>query len=140
MLSGCAIIAKDINPAIRIFGVEPELANDYYLSLRAGKKVRVNASETIADGLRTPEPGDLTFPVVQKLVEDVILVSEEEIKAAMRFALTRLKIVVEPSGAVCLAAALAGKLPQGMGPGGPAKVGLVISGGNVDLVALARLV
>jgi threonine dehydratase len=73
-------------------------------------------------------------------VEDVILVSEEEIKAAMRFALTRLKIVVEPSGAVCLAAALAGKLPQGMGPGGPAKVGLVISGGNVDLVALARLV
>ncbi|MDL5049782.1 threonine/serine dehydratase [Oscillatoria amoena NRMC-F 0135] len=140
MLSGCAIIAKNINPAIRIFGVEPELANDYYLSLRAGKKVRVDASETIADGLRTPEPGDLTFPVVQKLVEDVILVSEEEIKAAMRFALTRLKIVVEPSGAVCLAAALAGKLPQGMGPGGPAKVGLVISGGNVDLVALARLV
>ncbi|MDX2267088.1 MAG: threonine/serine dehydratase [Bryobacter sp.] len=140
LLSGCALIAKEINPAIRIFGVEPQLANDYYLSLRAGQKVRVDASETMADGLRTPEPGDITFPIIQRLVEDVLLVSEEEIKAAMRFALMRLKIVVEPSGAVCLAAALAGKLPQGMGPGGPAKVGMVLSGGNVDLITLAHLI
>lgn len=134
MLSGCALIAKEINPAIRVFGVEPELANDYWQSLRAGKKVRVNASQTIADGLRTPEPGDITFPIIQKLVEDVLLVSEEEILAAMRFAMARLKIVVEPSGAVCIAAALAGKIPQGI-----RKVGLVVSGGNVDLEFLARL-
>ncbi len=134
MLSGCALIAKEINPAIRVFGVEPELANDYWQSLRAGKKVRVDASQTIADGLRTPEPGEITFPIIQRLVEDVLLVTEEEILAAMRFALTRLKIVVEPSGAVCLAAALAGKIP-----GGLRKVGLVISGGNVDLEVLAKL-
>lgn len=134
MLSGCALIAKEINPAIRVFGVEPELANDYWRSLRAGKKVRVDASKTIADGLRTPEPGDITFPIIQKLVEDVLLVSEEEILAAMRFALSRLKIVVEPSGAVCIAAALAGKIPTGI-----RKVGLVVSGGNVDLEFLAKL-
>lgn len=134
MLSGCALIAKEINPAIRVFGVEPELANDYWQSLRAGKKVRVDASKTIADGLRTPEPGDITFPIIQKLVEDVLLVSEEEILAAMRFALSRLKIVVEPSGAVCIAAALAGKIPTGI-----RKVGLVVSGGNVDLEFLAKL-
>lgn len=134
MLSGCALIAKEINPAIRVFGVEPELANDYWQSLRAGKKVRVNASQTIADGLRTPEPGDITFPIIQKLVEDVLLVSEEEILTAMRFAMARLKIVVEPSGAVCIAAALAGKIPQGI-----RKVGLVVSGGNVDLEFLAKL-
>jgi threonine dehydratase len=134
MLSGCALIAKEINPAIRIFGVEPELANDYWQSLRAGKKVRVDASATIADGLRTPEPGDITFPIIQRLAEDVLLVTEEEILEAMRFAMGRLKIVVEPSGAVCIAAALAGKIPQGMG-----KVGLVVSGGNVDLEFLARL-
>lgn len=134
MLSGCALIAKEINPAIRIFGVEPELANDYWQSLRAGKKVRVDASATIADGLRTPEPGDITFPIIQRLAEDVLLVTEEEILEAMRFAMGRLKIVVEPSGAVCIAAALAGKIPQGMGT-----VGLVVSGGNVDLEFLARL-
>lgn len=134
MLSGCSLIAKEINPAIRVFGVEPELANDYWQSLRAGKKVRVDASKTIADGLRTPEPGDITFPIIQRLVEDVLLVSEEEILAAMRLALSRLKIVVEPSGAVCIAAALAGKIPAGI-----RKVGLVVSGGNVDLDFLAKL-
>lgn len=134
MLSGCALIAKEINPAIRVFGVEPELANDYWLSLRAGHPVRIGPSATIADGLRTPEPGVITFPIIQRLVEDVILVTEEEILAAMRFAMTRLKIVSEPSGAVCIAAALAGKLPAGL-----KRVGLVISGGNVDLEFLARL-
>lgn len=134
MLSGCALIAKDINPAIRMFGVEPELANDYWLSLRAGKPVRVDGNATIADGLRTPQPGEITFPIVQRLVEDVLLVSEEEILAAMKYTLTRLKIVAEPSGVVCIAAAMAGKLPVGI-----ERVGLVVSGGNVDLELLARL-
>nr|WP_031498458.1 pyridoxal-phosphate dependent enzyme [Bryobacter aggregatus] len=134
MLSGCALIAKDINPAIRVFGVEPALANDHALSLKAGKPVEVAGSQTIADGLRTPKPGDITFPIVQRLVEDILLVTEDEIYEAMRFALTRLKIVVEPSGAVCIAAALAGKIP-----GGISRVGLVVSGGNVDLELLGKL-
>ncbi len=134
MLSGCALIAKEINPAIRIFGVEPELGNDYFLSLQAGHPVRVDASATVADGLRTPQPGEITFPIIQHLVEDVLLVSEEEILEAMRYSLTRLKIVAEPSGVVCIAAAMAGKVP-----GGIEKVGLVVSGGNVDLDFLAKL-
>jgi threo-3-hydroxy-L-aspartate ammonia-lyase len=134
MLSGCALIAKEINPAIRIFGVEPALANDYALSLKAGHPVKVDGNATIADGLRTPQPGEITFPIIQKLVEDVMLVTEEEILAAMKYTLTRLKIVAEPSGVVCIAAAMAGKLPQGA-----KRVGLVVSGGNVDLDFLATL-
>lgn len=134
LLSGCALIAKQINPAIRVFGVEPELANDYWLSLRAGKPVRVDGNATIADGLRTPQPGEITFPIVQRLVEDVLLVSEEEILAAMKYTMTRLKIVAEPSGVVCVAAAMAAKLPTGI-----KRVGLVVSGGNVDLELLAKL-
>jgi threonine dehydratase len=134
MLSGCALIAREINPNIKIYGVEPELANDYALSLKAGHKVRVDHSTTIADGLRTPEPGDITFPLIQKLVDDVLLVSEEEILTAMRFALSRIKIVVEPSGAVCIAAAMAHKVPSTH-----KRVGLVVSGGNVDLEFLAKL-
>jgi len=134
MLAGCALIAKEINPAIRIFGVEPALANDYWLSLRAGKPVRVDASATIADGLRTPQPGEITFPIVQHLVEDVLLVSEDEIYAAMRYTFSRLKIVVEPSGVVCIAAAMSAKVPTGI-----KRIGLVVSGGNVDLDILATL-
>ncbi len=134
MLSGCALIAKQINPKIRVFGVEPELANDYALSMKAGTPIEVDGSATIADGLRTPKPGDITFPIIQELVEDILLVSEEEILEAMRFAMTRLKIVIEPSGGVCIAAALASKIP-----GGIARVGLVVSGGNVDLELLGRL-
>ncbi len=134
MLAGCALIAKEINPAIRVFGVEPALANDYWLSLKAGKPVRVDNSPTIADGLRTPQPGEITFPIIQHLVEDVLLVSEEEIYAAMRYCLTRLKIVVEPSGVVCIAAAMTGKMPSGI-----KRVGIVVSGGNVDLDFLATL-
>jgi len=134
MIAGCATIAKEIHPRMRIYGVEPALANDTFLSLRANERVAVENSSTIADGLRTPKPGARTFPVVQKLVEDILLVTEDEIKAAMRFAMERMKIVVEPSGAVCLAAALAGKLPKDA-----RRVGLVISGGNVDLDVLASI-
>lgn len=135
MIAGCSTIAKSINPRLRVYGVEPELANDTYLSMRANERITVSNSTTIADGLRTPRPGALTFPIVQQNVEDILLVTEEEIKEAMRFALQRLKIVVEASGAVCVAAALAGKLPPGTG-----RVGLVVSGGNVDLDVLASVV
>ncbi len=133
LLSGCATAAKGVNPKIRVFGAEPELANDTYLSFRAGRIVTIPSQDTIADGLRSPHPGELTFSIVQRLVEDIILVSEDEIKAAMKYLLARLKILVEPSGAAAAAAVLFRKLPAGIG-----SVGVVISGGNVDLEALAE--
>ena len=124
--AGCATAAKAINPNLQVFGVEPELANDTYLSFRAGKRVEIPPPDTIADGLRSPKPGALTFPILQRLADDVLLVSEDEIRHAVDFVQTRLKIVVEPSGAVPAAAALAHRIP-----GKPRKVGLIVSGGNV---------
>jgi threonine dehydratase len=132
LIAGSAIVAKHLNPAIRIFGVEPEDANDTFLSLAAGKRVEIPAPATIADGLRSPSPGELTFPVIQKHVEKIVLVSDDEIRATVKFLLTRMKILVEPSGAVPAAAALFGKLPPGLG-----RVGIILSGGNVDFDQLA---
>ncbi|MCU0248494.1 MAG: threonine/serine dehydratase [Bryobacter sp.] len=134
LLSGCATWAKHARPGIRVFGVEPELANDWWLSFQKGEPVEIPPPATIADGLRTQVPGKITWPIVRSLVDGVILVTEDEIRAAMRFALTRMKIVAEPSGAVTLAAALHGKLPAGA-----RRVGLILSGGNVDLELLAEL-
>jgi threonine dehydratase len=134
LLAGCAVAAKALQPAIRVFGVEPVVANDYWLSLRAGEPVEIPSPPTIADGLRTTKPGRHNFPIIQRLVDDVLLVSEEEIKETTRFLLTRMKTVVEPSGAVGAAAVLHGKLPPGLG-----RVGVVLSGGNVDLEILAGL-
>jgi len=134
LLAGSSIAAKSINPEIQVFGAEPEIANDWALSLRAGRQVEISPPETIADGLRSLKPGDLTFPIAQKMVDGVLLVSEEEIKATVRFLLTRLKIVVEPSGAVAAAAVLHHKLPSSI-----KRVGILISGGNVDLEALSSI-
>ena len=133
LLSGCATIAKDLNPAIRIFGAEPEGANDTYLSMQAGHQVTVAHPDTIADGLRSPRPGNLTFPVIQSLAERIVLVTDDEIRATVKFLLLRLKILVEPSGAVSAAAALFHKLPKDI-----RSVGVVLSGGNVDFEDLAR--
>lgn len=134
LLAGTLIAAKALRPGIRVFGAEPELANDWSLSLIAGERVGISPPPTIADGLRTPIPGSLTFPIVRELAEKVVLVSEEEIKAAVRFLLTRLKLVTEPSGAVPAAAVLHGKLPSGI-----QTVGVILSGGNVDLDMLAEI-
>lgn len=128
LISGCATIAKDVHPGIRVFGAEPELANDTWQSMRKGERVTIPLPETIADGLRSPSPGKLTFPIIQKLVDDILLVTEDEIREAMRFLMERMKLVVEPSGAVSAPAVLFGKLPPGF-----KRVGVVISGGNVDL-------
>lgn len=128
LLSGSATIARNLLPSIRVFGAEPEGANDTFLSMLAGQPVTVPHPDTIADGLRSPRPGNLTFPVVRRLVERIVLVTDDEIKAAVKFLLLRLKILVEPSGAVPAAAALFHKLPGGIG-----SLGVVISGGNVDL-------
>jgi threonine dehydratase len=132
LLSGCATIAKSMYPAIRVFGAEPEGANDIFLSLRAGRRVTVAHPETIADGLRSPCPGELTFPVLQRLAESILLVSDAEIRAAVKFLLLRLKILVEPSGAVAAAAVLFGKLPKDI-----RSAGAILSGGNVDFEELA---
>jgi threonine dehydratase len=134
LISGCSIAAKHLRPGIRVIGVEPADANDTFLSLAAGRRVEIPPPETIADGLRSPAPGALTFPIIQRNVERVVLVTDSEIREAMKFLLARMKMLVEPSGAVVAAAALAGKLPSGLG-----RTGLVLSGGNVDLEMLAEL-
>ncbi|HEY1217299.1 MAG: threonine/serine dehydratase [Bryobacteraceae bacterium] len=133
LLSGCATIAKAIHPAIRIFGAEPAGANDTFLSLKAGERVTVPHPDTIADGLRAPQPGALTFPVIQQLAEAVVLVTDDEIRQTVKFLLLRLKLLVEPSGAVPAAAVLFGKMPPGIG-----SVGVILSGGNVDFEELAK--
>ena len=134
LAAGCSTIAKAICPGIRVFGVEPELANDVWQSFDKGERVAIPSPDTIADGLRTLSPGKLTFPILRRNLEAILLVSEEEIRAAMRFLMERVKIVAEPSGAVGLAAALSGKLP-----GGIRKIGIVISGGNTDMDFLRTL-
>ena len=134
LLAGCSLAAKGLRPSIRIFGVEPEGANDTFLSFRTGERVRIGPPATIADGLRAEMPGALTFPIVQEHVEDILLVSDDEMRQAMAFFLTRMKILVEPSGAVAAAAVLFGRLPEGM-----ERVGVVVSGGNVDLDLLRSL-
>jgi threonine dehydratase len=126
LISGIVIAAKGLRPELRVFGVEPQLANDTYLSFHAGHHVEIPPPDTIADGLRSPKPGALTFPVIQRHVEDILLVTEDEIRAALAFIHSRMKIVVEPSGAVPAALALARKLPAGV-----RKIGLIVSGGNV---------
>jgi threonine dehydratase len=122
-----AIAAKAVNPSIRIFAAEPETANDTYLSIEAGRRIEIPDPDTIADGLRSHQPGVITFPILQRLVEKVLLVSEREIRETVKFLLARLKILVEPSGAVPAAAVLYRRLPPGV-----RRIGVVLSGGNVD--------
>jgi len=132
LMAGSSIAAKHLNPAIRIIGVEPADGNDTYLSMEAGKRVHIPPPATIADGLRAQIPGELTFPILQRNVERIVLVTEDEIRATLKFLLTRMKILVEPSGATSAAAVLFRKLPAGQG-----RVGVVLSGGNVDYEMLA---
>ena len=134
LLSGSAIVARALRPQTKVFGVEPELANDWHLSLLAGKRVAINPPSTIADGLRTNIPGEVTFPIVRALAQGVLLVTEDEIRHTMRFLLSRMKILTEPSGAVGAAAVLHRKLPAGV-----KSVGVIISGGNVDMDMLAEI-
>jgi len=132
LLSGCAIIAKDINPKIRLFGAEPEDANDTFLSMLAGERIAIPMPETIADGLRATKPGELTFAVLRRMAERICVVTDDEIRYTLKFLLMRMKILVEPSGAAAAAAVLFRKLPAGIG-----SVGVILSGGNVDFDQLA---
>lgn len=128
LLSGTAISAKHLAPGCKVIGVEPELADDATRSFKTGRLVRNDNPPTIADGLRTASLGDVTFKLVRHYVDDMVTVSEAEILEAMYFLWTRVKVVVEPSGAVSLAALLARKLPvTGQ------RIGVILSGGNVDV-------
>jgi threo-3-hydroxy-L-aspartate ammonia-lyase len=134
LLSGCATAAASLAPGVKIVGVETETSNDWVLSLAAGYPVRIPPPDTIADGMRTQQPGALTFPIVQRLAHTVTTVSDDEVKAAMRFLLLRLKLLVEPTGAVPMALLLSGRLDvRGQ------RVGVILSGGNADPTLIADL-
>lgn len=128
LLSGCAVAAKHLLPRCQVIGVEPALADDATRSFKTGELQSVHNPPTIADGLRTASLGKITFPLIRQYVDDMVTVTEEEIIRTMEFLWTRLKIVVEPSGAVSLAPLMHCKLPiEGK------RVGVIISGGNVDV-------
>jgi threonine dehydratase len=134
LFAGVSTAAKSIKPAILCFAVEPESANDTQQSFRKGGRVKIQPPPTIADGLRVQTPGVLTFPITRANAEDVLTVTDEEIIAAMRFMLFRMKLLVEPSGAAAAAAVLSRKLPDNT-----KRVGVVLSGGNIDSDVLALL-
>lgn len=133
LLAGSAIAARHMCPAIRIFGVEPEAGNDTWQSMQKGERVEIAVPRTIADGLQVTAPGRLTFPIVQQLAEGILLVTDEELISTMRFMLERMKILVEPSGTAGAAIAFHHKV-QFTGK----RVGVILSGGNVDLDKLAQ--
>ena len=134
LIAGCATVATALRPGIRVVGVEPAAGDDTRRSLAAGERVHIDVPQTIADGLQTTAPGELTFEVNRRLLEDVVTVTDDEIVDAMTFLFDRLKLVTEPSGAVAVAALLTGKVSA---PG--ARIGVVISGGNVGAQRFAAL-
>jgi len=134
LIAGCSTVAKALRPGIRVVGVEPEAGDDTRRSLAAGERVRIEVPRTIADGLQSDEPGELTFEVNRRLVDEVATVTDAEILDAMAFLFDRMKIVTEPSGAVGVAALIAGRVDAGGG-----RVGVVVSGGNVGVARFAEL-
>jgi threonine dehydratase len=134
LISGCAVAAHHLSPGIRVIGVEPEAGNDTQQSLAQGRIVHIDTPRTIADGAQTQHSGTLTFPVIQALVERIVTVSDVQLVQAMRFFAERMKLVVEPTGCLGAAAALDGEVDvRGR------RVGVVISGGNVDVARYAAL-
>ncbi|WP_405096763.1 threonine/serine dehydratase [Oceanobacillus sp. FSL H7-0719] len=128
LLAGILTAIKQTKPKVKVIGVEPVSANDTYLSLKNGEITSIERSDTIADGLRASQPGYMTFPIIQKYVDDIVLVSDEEIKQAQFFVLERMKQLIEPSSAVTVAAAMNRKLGVEN-----KNVVCVLSGGNVEL-------
>ncbi|KVZ09641.1 threo-3-hydroxy-L-aspartate ammonia-lyase [Burkholderia stagnalis] len=135
LLSGSALATRELSPATRLYGVEPEAGNDAQQSFRSGKIVHIDTPKTIADGAQTQHLGNLTFPIIRRDVDDILTASDAQLIDCMRFFALRMKIIVEPTGCLGLAAArqmkeqLAGK-----------RVGVIISGGNVDLEKFCALV
>jgi threonine dehydratase len=134
LLSGCALSARALSPGCRVVGVEPEAADDATRSFRTGTLHTVHNPPTIADGARTPSLGKLTFPLVRANVDDMVTVADDDLVRAMRFVWERMKLVVEPTGVLALAAAMTGKVEiEGR------RVGVLVSGGNVDLAYALEL-
>jgi threonine dehydratase len=131
LISGSATIARELGVS-RVVGVEPAAGDDWRQSLASGERVRIDVPRTIADGLQTNQPGRLTWEVGSRLVDEIVTVTDEQIVEAMRFAFERLKLVIEPSGAVGIAA-----VREGLVSGG--RIGVIVSGGNVDTARFAEL-
>jgi len=134
LFAGVATAAKELNPGIRCYPVEPDSADDTRQSLLKGERVSIPPPPTIADGLRVQTPGAITFPIIQRLADDVLTVSDEEIIATLRFILLRMKLLVEPSGVAAAAAVMFRKLPTEV-----KRVGVILSGGNIDPLVLAQV-
>lgn len=133
LLSGCAIATKGKSTTAKVMGIEPEVADDATKSFHTKTLHTIHNPPTIADGTRTPSLGKLTFPLVLKYVDDMRTVTEDAIIEAVRFLFYRMKLVVEPSGALCVAALMSGKIPEG------GRIGLTISGGNIDAATMTQI-
>jgi threo-3-hydroxy-L-aspartate ammonia-lyase len=134
LISGCATVTKALLTDARVVGVEPQASDDVARSLASGRREHVTVGPTIADGQQTSAPGELTWPVIQSLVDEVVTVSDDQIVQAMRWLFERCKLVVEPSGACALAALLAGTVPvDGQ------RVGVVLSGANIGVDGFASI-
>jgi threo-3-hydroxy-L-aspartate ammonia-lyase len=128
LLSGCALAARELSPGCRIIGVEPAAGNDVTQSFMLKKIVKIAVPDTIADGARTQAPGDITFPLILRNVDEMLTVTDDELLRAMFFLWERMKLVVEPTGALAACALLQGKISAS-----GKRVGVMLSGGNVDL-------
>jgi threonine dehydratase len=136
LMSGTAIAAHAIDSKIAIYGVEPDAGDDFEQSLRAGRRVTIPVPKTIADGLQTTAPGELTFAIAREHVSGIVTVGDDGLCDAMRFAFERMKIVIEPSGAAPLAALLQRRVPALQGK----RVGVIVSGGNIDAARYGELI
>jgi len=134
LIAGSATVAKGLGRGIRVIGVEPEAGDDTRRSLAAGRRISIPVPHTIADGQAADIPGELTFSINQRLVDEIALVTDDQIRDAMRLAFERLKIVMEPSGASALAAVLAGRVDSV-----PPRIAVIISGGNISAQRFAEL-
>ena len=135
LLSGCATATKAINPGCLVYGVEPEAGNDGQQSFQSGKIIHIETPRTIADGAQTQHLGNYTFPVIRENVDDILTVTDPELVEMMKFFAGRMKIVVEPTGCLGAAAAVSGKIDiKGK------RVGVILSGGNVDMIKFADFI
>jgi threonine dehydratase len=138
LLSGSALSTRALSPQTRLYGVEPEAGNDGQQSFRSGSIVHIDTPQTIADGAQTQHLGQLTFPIIRRDVDEILTVSDAELRAAMRFFAERMKLVVEPTGCLGFAAARA----MAAAPSAPLqgqRIGIILSGGNVDIARYAAL-
>jgi threo-3-hydroxy-L-aspartate ammonia-lyase len=135
LIGGSALAARALAPACKVWGVEPEAGNDVQQSFAAGRRVKIDVPRTIADGAQTQSPGEITFPLIQKNVDGILTATDDQLVQCMKFYAERMKMVVEPTG--CLS--FAGAKASGMDLKG-ARVGVIVSGGNIDLARFAELV